>query len=340
MEVTDKLAFDVFRWLDIPFEVSSGDYIQLPTVCHHGDSHKLYYYRNTHRLVCFTNCGGMDIFELVAKIKNISNGQAFKMVVSNFEDSPTQSQPIEEDIGSLFLQQDEPNEIDLPKFDDQVLNHFYNFNLADWKRENISFRTQDKFEIMYSIEDNAIIIPHRDIDGNLVGIRQRNLDDKSLDMGIKYIPTKIGNQSFKFPTGANLYGYYFNKKEINNIKKIVLFEAEKSVLMMDTFYEDNNYSVALSGHNLTRSQLKIIEDSDVEEIIVALDKDFREDDIETKQALQELIIKKFSSLSNRFNVSVLWDNDNLLGFKDSPTDKGKEVFEQLMQQRRYLIWYY
>lgn len=336
MEVTDELVFDVFRWLDIPFQNSNDDFIQLPTVCHGGSSHKLYYYKNTKKLVCFTNCGTMDIFRFVSKVKGISNKEAFKLIVTGFDVESSHDVQVEYNPSDKFERATESVHKDVKSIDNNVLNHFYPFAIEKWKEENINYDTQHKFEIRYSIEDNAIIIPHRDQDGNLVGIRQRNLNRESVDRGIKYVPTRLNGTVFKYPTGENLYGYFYNKEEIIKSKKIILFEAEKSVMMMDTFYNDNNYSVALSGHNLSKSQIDFLYTLPVDEIIIGLDKDYKDDDIETKQALEELIIKKYRRLTNRFNVSVLWDNDNLLGYKDSPTDQGKEIFDQLMRERRYI----
>ena len=43
-----------------------SNYIVARTVCHGGDSHKLYYYENTQLFKCYTgSCGSFDVFELV-----------------------------------------------------------------------------------------------------------------------------------------------------------------------------------------------------------------------------------------------------------------------------------
>lgn len=336
MEVTTDLILRVLNWLDIDYHNSDDEFIQLPTVCHGGDSHKLYLYKNSNKLVCFTNCGTMDIFEFISKVKNISKAQAFKIVVNNFETDAIQDTEIEDNPAKKFKRGTDNASHDLKIYDDKILNHFYNFGIEKWHKENINYITQEKFEIKYSIEDNAIIIPHRDYEGNLIGIRQRNLNHDIIELGMKYVPTRVDGVVYKYPTGYNLYGYYYNKKEIAATKKVILFEAEKSVMMMDTYYHDNNYSVALSGHNLTRSQIAFLERLPIDEIIIGLDKDFKDGDIQTKQALEELIIKKYGRLTTRFNVSVLWDNKGLLDYKDSPTDKGKQVFDTLMKERKYL----
>ena len=42
------------------------------TICHGGDSHKLYYYLNTHLFKCYTGCENntFDIYELTMKVKS------------------------------------------------------------------------------------------------------------------------------------------------------------------------------------------------------------------------------------------------------------------------------
>ena len=48
------------------------DKIVSKTICHNGNSHKLYYYNNTQLFHCWTNCGdSFDIFDLVSKVKDI-----------------------------------------------------------------------------------------------------------------------------------------------------------------------------------------------------------------------------------------------------------------------------
>lgn len=48
-----------------------GEIIKCKTICHCGDSHKLYYYNNTRLFRCYTDCpeDSFDIFELVKKVK-------------------------------------------------------------------------------------------------------------------------------------------------------------------------------------------------------------------------------------------------------------------------------
>ena len=44
----------------------------------------------------------------------------------------------------------------------------------------------------------------------------------------------------------------------------------------------------------------------------------------------------FDKLNNSFKVSVIWDKWNLLEYKDSPMDKGKDTFLELLYKRLYI----
>lgn len=62
-----------------------GSYIVAKTICHNGDTHKLYYYENTQLLKCYTgSCGSFDIFELIQKIQEIDLNKAIYFVVNFF----------------------------------------------------------------------------------------------------------------------------------------------------------------------------------------------------------------------------------------------------------------
>ena len=58
-------------------------YILSKTICHGGDSKKLYYYIDQELFHCYTDCSSsFDIFELVQKIKHIEFNDAVYFVVS------------------------------------------------------------------------------------------------------------------------------------------------------------------------------------------------------------------------------------------------------------------
>ena len=86
--VKEQLNFeDIFILLeDLDAEPQQfGETIHCKTICHGGDSHKLYYYNNTQLFRCYTHCqDAFDIFELVCKVKDIDLNTSVYYVVNFF----------------------------------------------------------------------------------------------------------------------------------------------------------------------------------------------------------------------------------------------------------------
>ena len=57
----------------------------------------------------------------------------------------------------------------------------------------------DKFNIRYSISQNKIIIPHYNVNGELVGIRGRALNTQDIEQFGKYMPVQIENKWYSHP---------------------------------------------------------------------------------------------------------------------------------------------
>ena len=76
-----------------------NNYIISRTICHNGDSHKLYYYDNTSLFKCFTGeCGSFDIFELVQKIQDIDDLNKAIYFVVNFFNLQSHLSEVDEDF--------------------------------------------------------------------------------------------------------------------------------------------------------------------------------------------------------------------------------------------------
>ena len=71
----------------------------------------------------------------------------------------------------------------------------------------------------------------------------------------------------------------------------------------------------------------------VEEVIIAFDKQFQE--IGDKE--WERLIKNYKALYAKYGayvqISFMFDKGDLLGYKDSPIDRGKDVFLKLFEER-------
>ena len=109
---------------------------------------------------------------------------------------------------------------------------------------------------------------------------------------------------------------------------------EKSSLKYASYFgEDNDISAAVCGSNITNYQIELLLSLNVKEIIVGFDKQFKElGDEEHKKWVLKLkeINKKYSSYCQ---FSFLFDKWNLLQYKDSPIDEGKDIFLELFKRR-------
>lgn len=310
--------------------------IFLTDICHGGDSFKLYYYSESKRFKCFSGCGkSYSIFDLVKKALDCEFPQAFNYIcvklgisASNFH-AGFMERKVDNSFINRFKKHEEHIQVEVR--DTQVLDSFWNIYHQSWLDDFIGIETMYKFGIKFDIEGHRIIIPHYNINGELIGIRCRNLKPDLVADGKKYMPIVVNDVLYNYPTSMNLYGINFNKENIKKYKKIIIFESEKAVLQHGTYY-DNSIAVAISGSSFHNFQIDLIRQLGVEEVILGLDKEFtnEEEEKEYKEKINNVFIRK---LAPYFAVSVLWDTDNKLEHKMAPTDKGKEVFEELFKNK-------
>lgn len=95
-----------------------------------------------------------------------------------------------------------------------LLEYYADVPPIEWMRDGISKETLQKYHIHFNIADNEAIIPHYDMDGNLIGIRSRSFDEAKIAAGCKYMPTILQGEDFRHPLRNYLYGLNFVKEGI------------------------------------------------------------------------------------------------------------------------------
>ena len=326
------------------------NYIISRTICHSGHSHKLYYYDNSKLFKCYTECpeDTFDIFTLIKKIYNLQNkdisySQIYvlihKILKHNFihlkvKDNDEINIDYQLQNNLLNLEWNTKNEYIFKIYDENILNYIDNVYVEDWKNEGISYSTQTKFNIKFFPLTGQIIIPHYDINNNLIGIRGRYLNEfDCLEYG-KYKPVSYCGQTYSHPLSLNLYGLNFNYQNIQKTKKAIIFESEKSVMMYDSWFgSENNISVACCGSSVSIHQINLLLNLGVTEIIIGLDKQFENNYNKEFQKYLNNVCKIANKILNFCNTSIIFDNLNLLDYKDAPIDKGKDVFIKLFNNR-------
>lgn len=330
--------------------VIKGGLIISRTICHGGHSHKLYYYENTKLFKCYTDClDSFDIYELIIKINKL-NGievslfQAISYIINfyglSIESPFSENQEEQIQDWKILNRYDRNNSqerkekiMDFVYYDKSILKYLPRPHIIPWEEEGITREVMMHNDICYDPVLCGVVIPHYNIDGELIGIRERTLIKENEDNG-KYKPAILNYKMYNHPLGFNLYNLNNSKHQIKNLKKVIVFEGEKSCLLYQSYFGiDNDISVAVCGSSLINYQVQLLKSCGAEEICIAFDKQFQElGDEEWKNWTKKLkdINKKYG---DEIQISFLFDKWNLLGYKDSPIDRGPEIFLELFNKR-------
>lgn len=336
------------RVIQLVTELGSDEYIEksdciiFKTICHNENaedaSMKLYYYKKNKRFVCYTECGcSFNIFTLFEKRYNLLglNFNYYRDIILKIAGNNISFQ--NNDNGFIKKYKSEYNkyninkiQVDLKIYDSSILNTFTFFPTPEWLNDGIGIEAMKNHNILYSIEQNKIIIPHYDINDNLIGIRGRALNEEDIELG-KYMPIQANNQFYSHPLAYNLYGLNKVKNNIKKYKMAIVAEAEKSVLQYETMVgQDKNIVTACCGSNLHKYQVELLLSCGAERILIAFDKEWSNNKEKEKYFL------KLKSICNRYKnvcrMGFIFDFKNLLELKDSPFDKGYDICKNLIKQ--------
>ena len=202
-------------------------------------------------------------------------------------------------------------------YPEQSLNQFIINPVQLWIDDGINYEAQQKFEVGYSIDDERIIVPHRQWDtGNVIGVMGRTTNINYDKLGIpKWYPL------FDFNKNYNLYGFWQNKNAILNTKEVILMESEKSPLKGCSMGINN--ICATSGKSISPIQMKILIKMGVD-VVIGFDKD-----VDVKKVKAEA-----DKLKHYLKVSIInTESCEKLNKKDAPIDQGIKLFKELYNNR-------
>ena len=186
--------------------------------------------------------------------------------------------------------------------------------LQVWESEGISRASLDRFQVFYDSFSDRLVYPIRNLDGKIVNIGGRTLDPSWKEKNLRKY-----TYLHSWGTINTIYGLIENIEFIKKEREVILFEGCKSVLLADTWGIKNTGAI-LTSH-LSANQMKILARLGCR-VVFALDKDVRIKDDHNIAKLKQYV-----------NVEYICDMTDLLDQKDSPVDKGKEVFLKLYEQR-------
>lgn len=329
---------DVFRLLsDLGAQpIDKGGYFVCKTICHNEDpeeaSQKLYYYKNSHMFYCYTECNAMSIFKFLRNYYETRSivydwYNDILQVILNCSVSayttPDAYKSMRDDYTARKVRKK------LPAYPSGILDIFTKYYPVEWLQDSISKEAMDKYNILYSISQNKIIIPHYDVDGDLVGIRGRALNEQEIETFGKYAPVQIEGKWYSHPLSLNLYGLNLNKENIRKSGIAFICESEKACLQAESF-SFPNCIVASCGSNLNKYQIDLLmRYCAPREIVVCYDNE----ELKGENKYFDKLYKICEKYSNYCNMSFVYDRNGLTKLKDSPTDNGEEIFIKLIKER-------
>ena len=310
-------------------------------------SPKLYFYKDSQIYFGYTSSRSYDIISLVqtrlALLKQpCSFLDACQFILDTTNINPDSISHVKKE-GHVYDWSNLERFVRVRKYGNQLSE--YNRNIIDtlpplypqaWIDEGISEETMDKYQIRYYERCNQTVIPCFDDEARLVGVRVRNWDKDRVEQA-KYMPlVTLDGQCYKFNTNQVFYGINYNKPEIERTGKVIIVESEKAVMKLDTYMGRHNIALGMYGSNLGIQRRNQLLKMGVNTVSYVVDNDFIGQDDEFFEQWREKI-RHFIKLWDGFcRVEIVWDNLGLLGPKENATDRTKEVWEQLWENREII----
>lgn len=322
--------------LGIPYKDTENALI-MPTACHNIDldeaSWKLYYYKDSHMFYCYTECGSQSIFKFLQhyyETRQIEYDWYNDILQVILNCAATVNVPTGAYRSTADNYRPQKVRKELPTYPNGILSLFSKYYPIEWLQDSITTRAMDKYNILFSHSQNKIIIPHYNIAGGLVGIRGRALNAWEVENVGKYAPVWIEGKCYSHPLSLNLYGLNMNYQNIQRTGTAFVFESEKSILQFESFGAWKNLAVASCGSNLNKFQVDLlVRVCQVRNIVVCYDNEENRGEDKYFNKLYNMC-KKYT---NYCNMSFIYDRDFLLPKKASPSDRGEEIFDKLLERQ-------
>lgn len=269
----------------------------------------------------YSSGAGGGLFEFVKMYHKCSNSQAVKIIqeYAGVDDITMQKyRKLEATVDCKKFKpiHKEMKQSNIAKIDNNYMDLFEKREdkLQIWIDEGISTETLERFCVRYDPFSDRLVYPIKDVKGNIVNVGGRTLDSNWKEKGLRKY-----TYFYKWGSMDVIYGLYDNMKNIIERREVIIFEGCKSVLIADSFGVKN--TAALLTSHMNPQQLKILVSLGCR-VVFALDKDvnIRKD-------------KNIMRLKDYVNVDYICDMRDLLNEKDSPVDKGFEVFNTLYKER-------
>ena len=273
----------------------------------------------------FSSGFGGNLVDFVMKMDNVTVGGAINKL-KKYANITEEGEGIVTRLEATRVAKKYRNQVKVaPRMTQKVIHpqymlryEFRKDKLKSWADEGISWDVLLSRDVRYDAFDNRIVYPIKDYDGNIISVCGRTCDPD-------YKSKRIRKYTYFQSLGAidTLYGYSDNKAAILESKEIILFEGAKSCLKALS-WGIHNTSALLTSHlsiNQMRFLIRLSSFYGVK-IVFALDSDV---DITKDEYITKLCLYS--------RVEWVRNIDGLLEEKDSPVDKGVDVWTYLYSNK-------
>lgn len=114
----------------------------------------------------------------------------------------------------------------------------------------------------------------------------------------------------------------------------MILESEKGCMQNYSYFGDDSFTLATCGSNITLTQQKLLlHYLKCEEIILAFDREYHDPHSFEAEIYYNKLVKKVANIVPYCKVCLLLDSENRLPYKASPTDMGKDVLLELLDEK-------
>ena len=268
-----------------------------------------------------------DIFTLIEYYKNINFFESLKWICDlleiDFYKDSNEELPKELLITKQLIsmrtgsKREDDDDIPIKPLSEEIIKYYPAIGNTMFFDDGIDYQTQYEFGLSYDNESNRILIPVHSEIGDLVSYKGRLFKYKLNKDEQKYI------YLYPCPRNKLLFGYNKTHLYIKKENWVWVGEAEKFVLQLWSYGYYN--SIATGGTKIGQTQIDKISRLRVP-ICFCFDQDIKKETIEK-------ISERFT---DGIDVYAMFDEDNLLKEKESPSDQ-KEIWELLVKNNVYKI---
>lgn len=229
-------------------------------------------------------------------------------------------------MSDMEIKEKEDVEKPLKPIPEKILKYYFPYVNDVFFKDGITYKVQRLFEIGYDLYSNRYTIPIRDELGTLVGVKGRCFS--------KEVPKNEEKYIYIIPCAKThiLYGLYITYNYIKAKNEVIVVESEKSVLRLFSLGIFN--TIAIGGHDLSKSQIIKLQALNVSEIVLCYDEDVYR--LDNGKVSKRLYVEEINKFIVQQKVSIMVDiYGDILNKKESPADDIDKF--KIMYNKRIII---